>query len=114
MSPLLVATIVCFTLAALGGATLLTYVLRDKPTPKGIVFLHGPLAALAIVLLIVYTASAPQKPLLSLVLFVGAALGGFFLLYRDLAHGKVPKPIALVHGLIAITAFVLLLRFALT
>ena len=110
-NPLLYVAVACFAGAGLLGLFLLSYVLRDIPTPKGLVFIHGPLAALGIVSLLVAWAISAQGPLLSLGLFIAAALGGFFLLYRDLARGRVPKSIALVHGSLALGALVLLLQF---
>lgn len=107
---MLIAAAVCFALAGLLGATLLTYVLLGKPTPKALAFTHGPLAAAGLVLLLIALAIGQPVPGLSLGLFVAAALGGLFLIYRDLAHGRVPKAVAVVHGLVAVTALVLLLR----
>lgn len=105
---MLYAAIGCFALAALGGVVLLTYVLRGIPTPKGLALGHGALAATGLVLLAIAFATGRTVPPLSLGLFVAAALGGFFLLYRDLKHGHVPKPVALMHGALAVAAFVLL------
>lgn len=107
---LLLAAAIVFALTAAGGALLLSYVLRGKPTPKMVTFIHGPAGALGIVLLLALWLRGETRVAASLGLFVLAALGGFFLLYRDLAHGHVPRPIAIVHGLVAVTAFVLLLR----
>lgn len=107
---LLVGAAIAFGFAAILGVFLLAYVLRGKPTPKGVAFIHGPLGAVGIVLLLVsFTSSAPA-PVTSVVLFVLAAIGGFFLLYRDLVHGSVPKTVALVHGGVAVVAFLILLR----
>jgi hypothetical protein len=41
-----------------------------------------------------------------------AALGGFFLVFRDLTGNPVPKAIAVVHGLLAVSGFVFLLIYA--
>lgn len=105
---MLYAALGCFAVAALGGVVLLTYVLRGIPTPKGLALGHGALAATGIVLLLVAMATGRMVPPLSLGLFIAAALGGFFMLYRDLRHGHVPKPVALLHGVLAVAAFVLL------
>ena len=110
---MLEAAIGCFALAALGGVVLLTYVMRGIPTPKGLALGHGALAATGLVLLGVAVVTGRAVPPLSLGLFVAAALGGFFLLYRDLKHGHVPKPVALMHGALAVTAFVILVAAAL-
>lgn len=101
-----------FALAALLGMFLLTFVLQGKETPKAVVFTHGPLAAIALVLLIIYALRSGPGPTESIVLFVVAAMGGFFMLYRDLTGKPIPKWLAVVHGLLAVSGFVLLLLFA--
>jgi hypothetical protein len=100
-----------FALAAILGMMLLSFVLRGKETPKGIVFTHGPLAAIGLILLIVYAVKQPG-PIDSIVLFVIAALGGVVMLVRDLGGKPIPKWLGVVHGLIAVSGFVCLLIFA--
>jgi peptidoglycan/LPS O-acetylase OafA/YrhL len=100
-----------FALAAILGMVLLSFVLKGKETPKGIVFTHGPLAAIGLILLIIYTINNPG-PIESIVLFTIAALGGVVLVVRDLSKKPVPKWLAVVHGLIAVSGFIFLLVFA--
>ena len=102
-----------FALAAILGMILLSYVLKEKETPKGVVFTHGPLAATGLVLLIIYTVNQPG-PVESIVLFTIAALGGIVMLMRDLSGKKIPKWLAVLHGLIAVSGFIFLLVFAFT
>jgi hypothetical protein len=101
-----------FALAALLGMYLLTFVLRGKETPKAIVFTHGPLAVIGLVLLLVYITKGGPNPWESLVLFILAALGGLYMLSRDLTGRPIPKFLAVGHGLLAVSGFVLLLIFA--
>jgi uncharacterized membrane protein YadS len=101
--------IACFVVAALLGMVLITYVLLNKNTSKGVALTHGFFAATGIVLLGIYVSVYSTKPLLSLILFILAALGGFTLIFRDLTGRSLPKWLALGHGLTAITAFILLL-----
>ena len=54
MSPVLITSIVLFILAALGGLTLFTIDMRNKPIPKLLAVLHPLLAVIALVTLIVY------------------------------------------------------------
>lgn len=100
-----------FVAAALLGIILLSYILNNKETPKGLAFLHGPLAALGIVLLLIYSFYQNPKPTESIVLFIIAALGGFFLIYRDMMGLTIPKWVGVVHGVTAIIAFIFLLVF---
>ncbi len=105
---MLTAAFVLFVIAAIGGAVLLSFAWRGRHAPKGIAVVHGAVAALAIVLLAIYAIMADDAPGTSLALFVVAALGGGFVLYRDLRSGSVPKGLAIAHGGIAIVALVLL------
>lgn len=109
---MIISTIVLFSLAALLGIFLLTFVLRSKQTPKAVTFTHGPLAATGLVLLIIYSLQNSPAPIASLVLFVIAATGGIVLITLDLTRRIVPKWLALMHGLIAVTGLILLLRYA--
>ncbi|WP_442499363.1 hypothetical protein [Methylobacter sp. sgz302048] len=109
---MIIAAIVLFSLAALLGIFLLTFVLRGKETPKAVTFIHGPIAFTGLVLLIVYAFQYSPAPIASLILFIIAALGGFVLIARDLTTSSMPKWLALLHGLIAVAGFVLLLKFA--
>jgi hypothetical protein len=106
------AAIPIFILAAIIGLYLLSMVMRDKATPKRVLLIHGFFAALGIVLLIIYFFRHQSSPVVSLVLFIIAAMGGFFLAYRDITGRKIPKWFAIVHGLVAITGFGFLLAFA--
>jgi peptidoglycan/LPS O-acetylase OafA/YrhL len=101
-----------FALAALLGMYLLTFVLRGKETPKAIVFSHGPMAVVGVVLLLIYIFKDGPNPMESLILFILAAAGGVFMVYRDITNKPIPKLLAIGHGLLAVTGFVLLLIFA--
>jgi hypothetical protein len=109
---MIISAIVLFSLAALLGIFLLTFVLRGKQTPKAVAFTHGPLAAAGLVLLIIHTFQQRPAPIESLLLFVIAAIGGFVLIALDLTRISVPKGLALLHGSVAVAALVLLLKFA--
>jgi len=108
---MLYTIIALFALAAIFGMTLLSYVLRGKETPKGVMVIHGLFAATALVLLIMYVFGNKPGPVESAVLFVIAALGGFIMMARDLTGKRIPKWLAVVHGLIAVAGFVLLIAY---
>lgn len=111
---MLLTAIACFSLAAILGILLLSYVLGNKPTPKGLAFIHGPIAVVGVVLLIFYSFYHSPTPIESILLFMVAALGGLILIFRDLTGKSIPKWLALTHGLIAIIAFIFLISFFLT
>jgi hypothetical protein len=108
---MIIAALAFFSLAAILGLLLLPFVLKGKHTPKAIVFTHGPLALIGIILLIIYCIRNEPNPLDSLILFLIAATGGIILVARDLLGKTIPKWLAIVHGLIAVAGFVCLLMF---
>ncbi len=112
---LITAAIVIFIIAALFGSIILTAILRDRPTPKPFVIIHGPLAATAIVLLIIDVVKGHSESLLiaSLVIFIIAALGGFALYTLDSLKKRIPKPLAILHPLIAVAGLIVLIIYAL-
>jgi hypothetical protein len=99
------------SLAAILGLVLLSFVLRKKETPKAVVIGHGLLAVTAVILLIIYSVGPGPGPTESIILFLIAATGGLILVSRDFIGKTIPRWLAVAHGLIAITAFVLLLAF---
>ncbi|ASQ45599.1 hypothetical protein [Legionella clemsonensis] len=107
---LLILAIIFFSLAAILGLYLLTYVLTEKHTPKGVAIIHGSTASLGLVLLIIYSLLY-QTPTASLIVFILAALGGLYLFYRDITGKEIPKLLAIGHGSIAIIGFILLIVF---
>lgn len=100
-----------FGIGAIIGMYLLAIVLQNKETPKAVAFVHGIFVATALVLLIVYLVKNSNGPVESAVLFVIAALGGTVLIYRDMTGKKIPKWLALVHGIVAVAGFIILLVF---
>jgi hypothetical protein len=108
---MLIAALLLFATAALLGAYMLTFALRDRHVPKGIALLHGTFAALGLVALIVHSTLAADAPLASLALFIVAAFGGGFVVVKDLRDGRAPARLALAHGMLAALAFALLLGY---
>src|SRR4051794_39891985 len=108
---MLITAILFFALAALLGLYLLSFVLQNKETPKGIAFTHGPLAATGLIILIIYAIFNQPSPIISIILFVLAALGGIMLIYRDIMGKSVPKWMAIGHGLTAVVGFIFLIIF---
>ena len=109
---MIITAIGLFALAAMLGMMLLSFVLTGKETPKAVVFTHGPLAAAGLVLLIIYACRRGPGPIESIILFAMAAAGGVVMLGRDLTGKPIPRWLAIGHGVIAITGFILLLIFA--
>jgi hypothetical protein len=107
---MLAGAIFLFVIAAIFGLINLSAILRDQPTPKLSVLAHGIFAFIALLVLIAAAISHPESTLLltSVVLFILAALVGFTLLSFDLRNKPIPKVIAIIHPLVAVSALVLL------
>lgn len=105
------AAAILFVLAALGGVTLLALRLRGSNPPLAVAFVHGPLAATALVTLLVSVVRSGEGglPLVALCLFGLAALGGLLLITLHLKGKLLPIPLVLGHGLIAASGLTVLL-----
>lgn len=108
---LVIAATLLFAVAALGGAFLAFRHFTHNSQPMPVVLLHGALAAAGLVCLLVAAIQGGLAGLgqAALVIFLIAALGGFFLFFTNLSKKKLPSAVVLLHGLLAVTAFVLLL-----
>lgn len=105
-------SIVLFALAAVIGLTILVKWLQSKDAPKVAVYSHGGVAAIGLVLLILYAIQNPGNfPQISLVLLVISALGGFALFFAEMFADKRIIPLGLVHALLAVGGFLTLLFF---
>lgn len=109
---MLITAILFFAVAAMLGIYLLSFVLQNKETPKAIAFTHGPLAVTGLVILIIYAFLYSPKPIISIVIFTLAALGGLMLIFKDITGKPIPKWMAIGHGITAIIGFLFLLVFA--
>lgn len=99
-----------FGIAALGGITLAALRLTNRPLPMPLALAHGLLAAcgLAALALAVVNGGAPGGARTALLIFLVAALGGFTLFALHLKKRALPVPLVLVHGVVAVVAFVIL------
>lgn len=99
--------LVLFALTIIGGIYLLTYILEEKNTPKGVAIIHGTAGALAILSLLI-AAFFYHVLFYILIIFIAAAIGGGFLFYLDLCGKKIPKFLAVGHGALALIGFIIL------
>ena len=102
--------LIIFAVAALLGVYLLIHILNNKNTPKGVVIIHGSIAACGILLIIIYSLRN-QSPLASLLVLILAAIGGFYMFWLDITDRKLPKMLAVGHGVIALLGIALLVAF---
>jgi hypothetical protein len=108
---MILSSIIFFSLAAVLGIIMLSYLLTGKNIPKGIAIAHGPLAVVGLVLLIVYSLQSTEGAWVPIGFFSVAAMGGLVLFHRDLT-AKAPKWLGVLHGFLAVTGFIFLLVFA--
>jgi hypothetical protein len=108
----MLTALVLFAIAALGGVTMavIRFQGAERP-PTALALLHGAFAAAGIIVLIVAMLSTPNpaQARTALVLFIVAALGGFYLFAQHVQKRALPIPVILVHALIAVIGFLVLL-----
>lgn len=114
---------ILFAIAALGGLTLAVMHFRARGKthpPTSLAMLHGTLAAVALIFLIIgiaatadgFSAGFSSLAVLALGLFVLAALGGAYMFFGNHLRGKpLPSPVVVIHGLAATAGLVLLLVY---
>ena len=106
----MITTIILFAIAAVVGITLIIPILKGEKPSRTNVFVHGGVAATALVMLIIkYLEDRAAVPQISVILFVVAALGGIVLFTRDMQKKGLPPGLALIHAGVAVTAFLILL-----
>jgi hypothetical protein len=109
---MLMIAAVLFAIAALGGAYLAVRFFTGNPPPVPLAFVHGGAAAAALVVLILGLgeAGSPTILLAAVALFVVAALGGAaMLVFFHLRMRLPPRPLILLHGILAVAGFAALL-----
>jgi hypothetical protein len=107
---MLVVAALLFALAALVGITLAALHLKKKDVSVSLALVHGLAAAVGLVLLIIAVVqmSSAGPVGVALAIFVIAALGGFVLFAMHLMRKRLPPGLIVVHGLLAVAAFVVL------
>jgi hypothetical protein len=112
---MLLFAVALFLIAATFGLAILTAILQDKPTNKIVLYLHGSLATVAILLMIGYLLMFGGALLLivSLILFILAALGGLTLFVLDMKKKPIPKLLAVLHPLVALAGLITLVIYIL-
>jgi glucose uptake protein GlcU len=103
---------ILFAIAALGGVVmaLMRFSGRDYP-PVALAVIHGLFAAAGLIalILIAFAPGVVSSVRLALLLFLVAAIGGFTLIYYHAKKRPLPISVVVIHGLIAVVAFVILI-----
>lgn len=108
---MLITSVILFAIAALGGIVLARWDDEKKQRPMSVSLIHGAVAAagLVVLLLAVFQGGVGTLPVVALIIFVVAALGGFVLFSYHLRGSKLPRGLIMIHGLAAVVAEVLLI-----
>jgi hypothetical protein len=108
---MLTLSVILFAVAAVGGLVLGVLGLRQRDLPMWLSIIHGLVAAAGLISLIlgVVQGGTGLLPIIALILFLIAGLGGFVLFSYHLRRKPHPKGLIVTHALAAIIAFVLLL-----
>lgn len=106
---MLVYAVIVFAIAALGGLIMAASVLRGRLAPWPLSLVHAGLGAAGLILvLIAVLGGAAQNATIALIILAVAAVGGFFLASFHLRRTPGPKPVVLIHALVAVVGFLLL------
>jgi hypothetical protein len=109
---MLYLSVALFALTAILGLTILIKWLTKKEASKAVIYSHGAVAALGLVLLIVYALQNPANfPKASIILFTVGAVAGFYMFFGDLKKKPHPLVLACVHALVGVGGFLALLLF---
>ena len=107
--------LVLFAHAALGGVTMAAIRLRGAerpPTALALVHGAGAAAGLAALIIAIMNMPDPGSARTALVVFLVAALGGFYLFAQHMQKKPLPIPVMVIHGLVAVVGFIILLMAA--
>ena len=107
---MLYLNIALFAIAAIIGLIILKNWLTSATTSRATVYAHGIFAAAGLVLLFIYFLKNGQQDIkTSLILFLVAAVAGFYMFFQDMKGKFSPTWLAVIHGLVAVAGFVFLL-----
>jgi glucose uptake protein GlcU len=104
--------VVLIALGAVVGLTMAVQHFRGKTPPKpALAILHGLLAGSGVVVLLlgVWEIGFGTAHTWALVLFGIAALGGLYLVSHHMKQRPLPNGVIVIHGLVAVVAFLVLL-----
>lgn len=100
-----------FVLAAVLGGYLLSFIIRNKKIPVNVLMAHGLVATIGIILLVLYPFYYHPAPTTSLIVFIGAAVGGAIMAYMGRSGKSVPVWMAAGHGVVAMIGIITLVVF---
>jgi glucose uptake protein GlcU len=108
-------SVLLIALGAVVGLTMAIQHFKGRTPPKaGLAILHGALAGTGVILLLLTVVDTGFGGALgwALGLFVVAALGGLYLVSHHMRQKPLPGGVIVVHGLLAVVAFLVLITAA--
>ena len=106
---MLTYAVLVFAIAALGGLILASSVLRGKFAPWGVSLVHAALGAAGLILVLLAILQGTAGVVTTaFVIFLIAALGGFYLASVHLRKKIPPKGAVVIHAVLAVTGFLIL------
>jgi hypothetical protein len=110
-----IVVVVLFSVALLIGLTQGTLVIRKKNIPIPLAVVHGGFAfiGIAILTVTVFYQTSFEKSFVSLIIFIASAVAGFLMFVDHLLKRPWPKTLLILHFIFNITAYVILLTWAL-
>jgi len=103
---------ILFAVAAVGGLAMAVVHSRGKLPPIPLAILHGLFAAAGLLALLLALGNGPGFSGvggISFLMFLIAAIAGFYLFSRHLISDHLPTSIILIHGGVALAGFICLL-----
>ena len=88
------------------GIYLISFLIQNKETPKGVAFIHGSFAFLGVVTLALLAIKLNSLLWISVLFLLAAAAGGFYMMFRDLVNRVIPKWLVLAHVCVAVVGVV--------
>jgi hypothetical protein len=108
-SEMLTYAVLVFAIAALGGLILASWVLRGKFAPWSLSLLHAGLGAAGLILILLAILQGTAGVITAaFVIFLIAALGGFYLASLHLRKNIAPTAVVVIHAVLAVTGFLIL------
>jgi hypothetical protein len=110
---MLATAIVLFIFAAIFGVIVLLSILKNHRTPKPIVVIHGSLGGVGLLIALTYLAMGNITPLYltSMGFLLVAITIGFIVFGIDISGMRIPKWLALLHPLLAVTGVIILIVY---
>ena len=106
---MLVYAVLAFAIAAVGGVIMAMSVLRGQLAWWPLSLVHAALGATGLVLTLIVVLRGGHDPAQwAFALLLVAALGGFFLASFHLRRRPGPKPVVVIHALVAVIGVLLL------